>query len=53
MLATFDFAKCWLAKYWQCQMLVANQLCSEMGGEVVARPGGIFLFLFLFSIRSG
>ena len=23
-LATFGFAKCWLAKYWQCQTLAAN-----------------------------
>ena len=30
MLTTFDFAKCWLAKYWQCQMLVANQSAYYM-----------------------
>ena len=28
-LANFDFAKCWLAKYWQCQLLASNQLCSN------------------------
>ena len=28
LLATFDIANCWLAKYWQCQMLASNQLSS-------------------------